>query len=196
MNIRNIYTRTRALIIRPHQAWQEIHFESRSKSNAITDYLFPMSLIVGFSTMLGLLFFSDIEDSISFGYILVNGVISFLIVFLEVFLSGWLIAEMTESFDNTVDSNIIFNLVIYSHAPFFLALTISRLFPQLMFLMITGIYSFFVFWLGITRLLKIDEDKRIIFLFLSGLIMILLFLLLTVIFNSIYKVLLTQLSTF
>ncbi|HYW96778.1 MAG TPA: hypothetical protein VE870_14375, partial [Bacteroidales bacterium] len=78
----------------------------------------------------------------------------------------------------------------------FLALTISRLFPQLMFLMVTGIYSFFVFWLGIMSLLKIEEDKRVIFLFLSGLIMILLFLLLTVIFNSIYDLLLNQLSTF
>ena len=75
-------------------------------------------------------------------------------------------------------------------------LMISRLFPQLMFLMITGIYSFFVFWLGIGHLLKIDEDKRIIFLFLSSLIMILLFLLLTVIFNSVYGLLLNQLSTF
>ena len=99
MNIRNIYLRTRTLIIHPQQAWQEINFENRSKRTAMFNYLLPMSVIVGLSTMLGSLFFADIEDSISIGYVLVNGIISFLIVFLEVFLAGWLIAEMTESFD-------------------------------------------------------------------------------------------------
>ncbi len=196
MNIKNIYLRTRTLIIRPQQAWREIDFEKRSKRDIIYAYLLPMSVIVGLSTMLGTLFFSDIEDSISVGYVFVNGVISFLIVFLEVFLSGWLIAEMTESFDPGVNSNTIFNLVIYSHAPFFVVLTISRLFPQLMFLMVTGVYTFFVFWMGISHLLRIEEERKIVFLFLSGLIMILLFLLLTVIFNSIYGLLLGQFTTF
>jgi hypothetical protein len=196
MNIRNIYNRTRTLIVRPQQAWQEINFEKRTKREAILEYLLPMSVVIGICTMLGSLFFADIEDSISFGYVLINGVISFLIVFLEVILAGWLITEISESFDAKVDSNMIFSLVIYSHAPFFLALAISRLFPQLLFLMITGIYSFFVFWLGISNLLRIDEDKKIIYLFLSSLIMILLFLLLSVIFNSMYSLLVDQFSTF
>ncbi len=195
MDIRNIFLRTRTLIIHPQQAWQEITFENGSKRDAISEYLLPMAVVVGLSSMVGSLLFADIEDSISIGYVFVNGLISSLIVFLEVFLAGWIITEMTESFDPEVDSNTIFNLVIYSHAPFFIALAITRLFPQLMFLMITGIYSFFVFWLGTSHLLKIDKDKKIIFLFLSSLIMILLFLLLSVIFNSMYSLLLNQFST-
>ncbi len=194
MNLRNIYIRTRSLLVRPHQAWRDITFENRNKHDVVIQYLLPMSVVIGVSTMLGSLFFADIEDSISIGYIFINGLISFLIVFLEVLFAGWLISEMTESFDPGVNSDSIFSLVIYSHAPFFLALAISRLFPQLMFLMISGIYSFFVFWLGISHLLRIEEDKKVIFLFLSSLIMILLFLLLTVIFNSMYGMLLNQFS--
>ncbi len=195
MKVRNIYIRTRSLLTRPQQAWREIDYEKGHKQDAILDYLLPMSIVVGVSTMLGSLFFASIEDSVSIGYIFVNGLISFLIVFLEAYFAGWLISEMTESFDPSVNSNTIFNLVIYSHAPFFLALAVCRLFPQLMFLMITGIYSFFVFWLGISHLLKIEDDKKLIFLFLSSLIMILIFLMLTVIFNSMYSLLLNQFAT-
>ena len=196
MDFRRIYIRTQTLLFHPQQAWREITVEGRKKRGVIFEYLLPMSVIVGVSTVLGSLFFGDIEDTVSIGYVFINGLISFLIVFLEVYFAGWLITEITESFDPKVDSNTVFNLVIYSHAPFFLALMVSRLFPQLMFLMVTGIYSFFVFWLGITHLLKIDEDKRLIFLFISSLLMILIFLLLTVIFNSMYSLLINHFATY
>jgi hypothetical protein len=131
-----------------------------------------------------------VDASFSMAYVFFNGLISFLIIFLEVYLASWLISEVATSFTDEVNMDRIFNLVIYSHAPFLVTLAVTRLFPQLLFIVVLGLYTFYIFWLGIQKMLTIPEDRRMIFFLFSALIMILIFLLLSVIFNNIYGVVL------
>ncbi len=196
MNLISIYQRTRDLIIKVPPAWDDIIDEAKTRNKVLKDYLIPVSVMIGLASLVGTLLFSNIEDSFSISYVIFNGVISFMIIFLEVYLSGWLIMEVASSFSEKSGSDRIFNLVIYSHAPFFLVLLITKLFPQLLILMILGIYSFYVLWIGIRKIMHIQEDRKIIFLILSSLVMIMLYLLLSVIFNSIYDVVIGQFNTF
>ena len=111
------------------------------------------------------------------------------------YIASWLITEVAISFGDHNSSAAIFNLVIYSHAPFFLILSLTKLFPALFFMMILGVYSFYIFWLGMGKLLDIQENKKLVFLLLSSLVMILTFLLLSVVFDSIYNIVLDQFTT-
>jgi len=151
MSIQKIFNQTKDVIINPLSFWETIFNEHISRREVILNYLFPMSLLIGIASLFGVLFQANIEDTVSIGYVVFNGLISFFIIFLEVYLSAWLIREISLSFESKTGSDEIFNLVIYSHAPFFLTLALYRLFPALFFFLIIGIYSFYIFWLGLER---------------------------------------------
>lgn len=196
MNIKKIYQNSRELLIQPNSAWLRISSENEDRRTAILDYLLPFSILVGISSLLGTLVTEGIEDSFSFTYLILTGSISFFIIFLEVYLSAWLITEIAVSFDPETKSRSVFQLVTFSHIPFFLTLAFSLLFPQFLFLNILGAYSFYLFWSGIENLIHLKDDRKLVFMILSSLVMIFVYLLLVVIFNSIYDIVLNQFTTF
>ncbi len=196
MNLTKIFHKSRSLIFTPRATWSEIAVENSYRKKVITELLLPMSLIVGVSSILGTVLTDIIEDSFAMGYVFFSGSISFLIFFLEVYLSAWIITELAVSFEPDTDSHSVFTLVIYSHIPFFITLSASLIFPQLIFLNILGTYSFFLFWNGIEHFTGIKADKKTVFMILSSLVMILLYILLAMIFNNIYNTVLIQFTTF
>lgn len=196
MNLKLLYSKTHSLFIEPVTIWNRISEERLTRREVVIDYLFPMAVLIGLCATLGMLISEGLFDSFSISYLLLNGIISFFVIFLEVYLSGWLITELGVSFDNTVSSHRVFNLVVYSQAPFYLALAFTRLFPQLFFAIIAGIYSFYLFWNGIEIQTGLHNEKRNLFFVLSSLVMILMFLILSLVFNSIYDSVLNRFSTF
>lgn len=196
MNLTKIYHKTRSLIIMPGSSWPVIASENSYRRKIVLELLFPMAVLVGLSSFLGTVISDGIEDSVTIGYLIFSGFISFLIFFLEVYLAAWLITEIAISLKSDANSHSIFNLVIYSHIPFFLTLSFSLLFPQLMFINLLGIYSFILFWKGIEHFTDIREERKIIFMIISSVIMILLYTLLTIVFNNVYDTVLNQFNTF
>lgn len=196
MNLRNIYQTTRIMILNPGAGWNSIFEKSVSRQKAIQEYLFPMALLIALGSLVGSIFEGEIYDYSSVGYVLFNSLISFLIIFLEVYLSGWLITELAAFYHHDPDNHHIFILVIYSHAPFFLSLTFIKIFPLLFFVAVIGFYSFYLFWIGLKRIDWLKDEDKLIFFLVSGLIMVLTYTLLTVVFNSIYDVIIDQFVNF
>ena len=196
MNLINLYHKTRIIIFNPGTGWSKISDEGSNRRKAIINYLFPMALLIAVSSILGNLIFGDVEDSYSIAFIFLNSLISFLIIFLEVYLAGWLIFELAIALNSNSNSDQIFNLVIYSHAPLFICLAFIKIFPDLIFITIAGFYSFYLFWLGLEKLAGLKPERKIPFMLSSSLIMILSFTLLTFVFNSIYDVLIDQFINF
>lgn len=170
--------------------------ENSYRKQIVSEVLLPMAFLVGLTSFLGTIMSGGIEDTLSIGYLVFSGLISFLIFFLEVYLSAWLITEIALSLKSDTNSHAIFNLVIYSHIPFFLTLSVSLLFPELMFINLLGIYSFVLFWKGIDFFTDLKEEGKTVFMAVSSIIMILLYTLLTVVFNKIYDTVLNQFNTF
>ncbi|MBE0654104.1 MAG: DUF1282 family protein, partial [Bacteroidales bacterium] len=183
-------------LIYPVTSWIDISADKKPREELLKDFLLPLSLIVGLFSFLGTTFSAGIPDTFSFAYLVLSGMISFLVIFLEVYLSGWLITKIAHTFNKETNSNDIFNLVIFSHVPFFLTLAVSKLFPSLIFINLLGAYSFFLFWNGIDHFITINKENKQIFMVLSVLVMILTYVLLTWIFNSIYNGILIRFATF
>ena len=194
MNIGNLYQRTSNILLNPFETWKEIKTERKSKNELVSQFLLPISITVGICSLFGTLFFSKIGDSFSIGYVIFNGIISFLVLFLEVYFSALLISEIATSFSPETDSDSAFSLVIYAQTPLYVSLAVVKLFPQLLFLIVLSIYTIYLFWIGSLKLLKVPEDKRIIFLMLSMLVIIIIFLLLSLIFDSLYNMVLFHLT--
>lgn len=180
----------------PGNSWPAIASENWYRRRVVLEVLLPMAFLVGISSFLGTLISGGIEDSVAIGYLILSGFISFLIFFLEVYLSAWLITEIAISLKSDTNSHYIFNLLIYSHIPFFLTLSVSLLFPDLIFVNLLGVYSFVLFWKGIEHFSNLKEERKTVFMILSTLIMILLYLLLTLVFNNVYDTVLNQFNTF
>lgn len=196
MNLGNLYYKTRQIIIEPLKAWSEIYDENKDRKEIIIDYLLPMSGLVAICSLLGNIIGGSLHDTFSFAYIFFNCLISFLIIFLEVYLAGWLISEVASSFNSKSESDRIFNLVVYSHAPFFLSLAFIKILPAMFFVVVIGFYSFYLYWLGMEKMAGLKSENRGLFILLSGLIMIAAYSLLTIVFNSIYEVIIEQIVNF
>jgi len=180
----------------PGISWPDIASENSYRRKVISELLLPMLVLVGLFSLLGTAFSGGIEDSFSFGYLLFNGFISSLIFFFEVYLSAWLITEIANSFKSETNSHLIFNLVIYSHIPFFLTLSVSLLFPDLIFINLLAAYSFVLFWKGIETFTSMKTERKAVFMILSSLIIVLMYILLTVLFNNIYDTVLNQFTIY
>lgn len=196
MSIQKIYELSRLLLINPEKAWLEIARDGMSSREAIIGFLLPFSLLIGISSIAGSLVQEGIQDSFSLGILLLSGVISMFIIFLEVYTASWLVLQLSKSLSGSSDPRSVFKLVIYSHIPFFLTLILSSLFRELLFINLFGLYSFFIFWLGTAKMTELTRENRIILTALAAVIMVLLYLLFTIIFNNFYDLLVNQFTTF
>lgn len=196
MRINEIYLTTINLIKEPLITWGQIYKENKAKAKLINDFLIPMSIFIGVTTLFGNIFGGIVQDSISFSYIVASSFISFLIVFLEVYLAGLIIVKIAEYLNPSVDSNKIFNLVIYSHTPVFLSLAFVKIFPQLYFVSLIGLYSIYIFWTGIELFSGIKSERKVIFLLISAIITFVLYLSLNHIFNWIYDAFINEFTNF
>ncbi|MCK4920639.1 MAG: YIP1 family protein [Bacteroidales bacterium] len=196
MRINEIYLTTINLVKEPLITWGQIYKENKVKAKLINDFLIPMSILIGVTTLFGNIFGGIVQASVSFSYIVASSIISFLLVFLEVYLAGWIIFMVAENFNPSVDSNKIFNLVIYSHTPVFLSMAFVKIFPQLYFVSLIGLYSIYIYWTGIELFSGFKSERKIIFMILSGIVTIVLYLFLSYIFNWIYDALINEFTNF
>lgn len=196
MRINEIYMTTINLVKEPLITWGQIYKENKTKTKLINDFLIPMSILIGLTTLFGNIFGGIVQDSISFSYLVASSIISFLIIFLEVYLSGLIIVKLAEHFNPSVDSNKIFNLVIYSHTPVFLSLAFVKIFPQLYFVSLIGLYSIYIYWIGIELFSGFKTERKIIFLLISGIVTFVLYLFLSYIFNWIYNAIINEFTNF
>ena len=195
MKFSSVYPLTRDLILTPQNTFRNMLSEDQQKKSHFSSLLF-MAVLIGISSILGSILSGDIHDGFSIGYILFEGIISFIVIYLEVNLAALIILRLASAFDNSAERDKIFKLVIFSQAPFFLSLILIKIFPDLLFLGIVGFYSFYLFYTGVGILSEMKQEEKTIFLLLSILVMIVLYYLLTLFFNSIYNVVVQQITTF
>lgn len=186
MNLRFLVYRIRYIILQPSRTWEKIKTDTLSEKELFTGILVPFSVLVAICSFLGSFFVYNPEDTFSLSFVLLDSLISFIVVFLESYFASLIINELAGTFQPEGSRIQIYKLVIFSQVPFYLLLAVTKLFPQLLLLLILGFYSFYLFWTGSGILLKVEENKRRQFVILSSLIMIISYFVLYFIFRHIY----------
>jgi len=196
MHIKNLYLRTRKLIVEPGNEFMIISRERRRVAAINSEVILPYALSVAFFALLGSLFQHLGTPRDAFLFILLDAVIVFLIVLLQVYLSGLIVVPLARRMDITGSRREAYALVAYAEIPFFIILAVVKLFPSLIFLIFLGMYTFRVLYAGIDALFRKPEHKKVQFFLLSSLVMVIMFILLSELFSFLYSEIISQIATF
>lgn len=185
MNFGLIYNRVINLIINPKSEWENIKLENISKKDAVKKYAIPLILLLTISTFLGNLFYTS-RLTIHPLYPLISAAAMFVIVYVGTYLSAVLINELTSSFNSKKNLNATFTLVIHSLTAFFIFTSLAYVLPEPFYeVRYFGIYSLYLFWLGSSSLLETPVDNKVGFTFVSTLIILGIYAVLTMVFSRI-----------
>jgi len=163
----NAVARAKAILFEPAAAWPGIEKDVGDPAFLLSRYVAVLALIPALSGFVGATLIGAIAPS---GAIvradLIDGalgaVFSYAASCAIVLLLGLTVNLLAPLFGGRRDFKDAFKLVVFSFTPLWLA-GLFLLLPGLRFLLLTGAYGIYLFWLGAPRLTKLPEQQALNF---------------------------------
>lgn len=179
------------MLFHPATGWRSIREEEGSRRSILFAYVLPMSLIPAVASFIGYGFVgaSGLLFRVSGLYWGTAMAIDSLITSLSVYgLGTWFVNRMAPAFGAKRDAGRSAQLVAYAYTPAWLA-GIFYLLPSLQELVVLGLYSVYLFYLGIPVLKPMPDDQRIAFTISSAIVLIIIrFIVGLLIVNIVYSI--------
>jgi hypothetical protein len=149
--------RVKAIMFTPRTEWPVIEQESGSLSALFVSYVAILAAIPELANFVG--------QSLIGGYTpiaagLLRAVVVYVVTFAVVYLVGCVIDLLAPRFGGKKNWPNAFKLSVYSHTPLWLA-GIFLLIPGLNFLLILGLYGFYLLWTGLPQLMRVPNDRAL-----------------------------------
>ena len=159
----NAVARVKAILIDPAAAWRGFEKDIGDPAYLLSRYVAVLALIPALSGFVGSTLIGVVAPS---GTILrtdligglFGAIFSYAASCAIVVLLGLIIDLLAPRFGGRRDFEDAFKLAVYSFTPLWLA-GIFLLLPGLRFLLLTGVYGIYPFWLGAPRLAKVPEQQ-------------------------------------
>lgn len=170
----NLIDRAKNILMSPKTEWLVIDTESATPGSLLTSYVVPMLLIgtiaafIGWG-FIGVSYFGVKISGINWGIaqaatFFVSGIISY-------FICTYVIDALAPSFSSEKNINKSAQLVAYASTASWVA-GIFQIIPSLGILAILGLYSVYLFWVGLPIMKKTPEDKKVGYIIVSALVII------------------------
>ncbi len=158
----SILARAKSILTQPVSEWDVIDGERSSISAIFKSYVIPLAAIAPIATLLHSLLFGYSLFGISYRPSLVGAIttaiISYLLSLAAVFGLSWIINALAPSFGGTPNRLQSFKVAAYGATASWIA-GLFNLLPGLGFLSILGLYSLYLLYLGLPKLMKAPEEK-------------------------------------
>ena len=159
----NAAARVKAILIDPAAAWRGFEKDIGDPAYLLSRYVAVLALIPALSSFIGATLIGVVAPSgaiLRAGFIdgLFGAIFSYAASCAIVLLLGLIIDLLAPLFGGRRDFEDAFKLAVYSFTPLWLA-GIFLLLPGLRFLLLTGVYGIYLFWLGAPRLAKVPEQQ-------------------------------------
>lgn len=179
MDVQSLADRVKGILFNPRSEWEIIRAEERSNKNLILYYVLPFAAIAAIISLL--VFWTSTPMGTDFAvriavYKLISPIIS-------VVVAAVVINELAETFDSLKDLNSAFKLVVYSYTPVLLIEIVTSISWALGFLSILGLYGIYLLWIGLPVMMKTPEDKRLVYIIASVVVMLLVSLIVGALFG-------------
>ncbi|GET33566.1 hypothetical protein PbJCM13498_24290 [Prolixibacter bellariivorans] len=169
-----IYERSKALILQPKEEWKVIEEENVTMNLVVRNFLLPLLLVATLASLLGRII-QKVNIGLDGNLLMADGLREFFGFLLSVYASTYLVNELVKSFGGEKNLRRSANLVIYSTVPSLVVSMVTGLIPALYPLGVLGLYSFYLFYVGIPVLFDVPEQKHVGFFLTSALLMIIVF---------------------
>lgn len=182
INYKKIWTRIKGIITEPDKEWDVIEAEPNNQNDIIVNYAVPIIALGAITTFIGkaaMEVFSVYE-----GFML--AISYFISTIAGLYISAVVISELAPSFGTTKDFNASIKLIVYASTAALASAVIASLHPGLSFVGLFGLYSIYLFWIGLPKILGTPEDKKIGFVLISALVILAVTFLINFILQSIF----------
>jgi hypothetical protein len=158
----NAFVRAKAILVDPGAAWRGIERDIGDPAYLLSRYVAVLALIPALSGFVGATLIGVVTPSGVLRADLIDGLFGAIVSYATscaiVLLLGLIIDLLAPLFGGRRDFEDAFKLAVYSFTPLWLV-GIFLLLPGLRFLLLTGAYGIYLFWLGAPRLTKVPEQQ-------------------------------------
>lgn len=152
-----ITSQIKEVILNPRDFWVSKKDQDESQAKLLAGYFLPVLLVVAVVVFLGEFFRSP---HFYMGYAVLKAVREVLLFVLEYYLAVFFATQLMKTFGSEKNIVVARKLIVYSSTPLLLVSMVTGLFPFLYVLDILGLYSCYIFWVGVGKLLVFPEQKR------------------------------------
>jgi len=152
--MKGLVARVKALLLTPRTEWPVIARERTTAAELFINYVAILAAIPAVVHLIGQAFVS--EARVPFLRELLSAVLSYLVSLAAVYVIAWAIDLLAPRFGGKRNFPYALKLSAYAHTPFWLA-GIFLLVPGLNFLLVLGLYGFYLLWLGLPLLMEVPD---------------------------------------
>jgi hypothetical protein len=179
----NIIERVKNILLTPKTEWEIINNETATPQTLLMTYVLPLSIVAAAGSLLQGVLFPGVSTLVFF---IVTAAIAFIVQVVTFYLSAYIIDALAPSFGSEKDLNKSAQLVAYSWTPSYIAALLSFIPVLGMLLSLAAwVYGIYLMYLGIGPLKKTPEDKKIGYLVVSYLVIIVVYFVLAAILGLI-----------
>ncbi len=159
----NLVERVKNIILTPRTEWLVIEREQGDVAYLFTNYvaiLAAIPAICGFigTTLIGVSVPTVGTFRLGFGAGILNLILTYVLSFVIVYLAALITDALAPTFGGQKNFEQSLKLVTYSYTPGWLV-GIFSLIPALSFLGILGLYGLYLFWTGVSPLMKSPPER-------------------------------------
>ena len=180
----NLTERAKNILINPKSEWLVIETETTNPQSLLTSYVIPLALVSALgSVIMGLLW----PGLWGMQFWLTRALINFLTAIIGYYIASYVIDALAPSFGSEKNINRSAQLVAYSNTAGWVASFFSFI-PVIGWLIALagGIYSIYLLYLGIGPMKKTPEDKKVVYMIISFLVIIVITMVVGAILGSIF----------
>ena len=172
----NIIDRVKNILLTPKTEWPAIDQEADSMNTVFTKYVLPLVLLGAVAAFIGyglvgydfmLMKVKGIKWGVYFG---LSHLLSIIIGF---FVASYVIDALAPSFGSTKNLDKSAQLVAYANTPAYVAALFMFL-PALGAIGLIGLYGIYLFYLGLPILKGTPDDKRIGYMIVAALVIVII----------------------
>jgi hypothetical protein len=155
-----LVNRIKNILLTPQAEWDRIAGEPADVGKLYTGYVLPLAALAAICGFIGLSLVGVMGFRVGIVPGLIGAVIQVVMGLVGVFVLAFVTNMLAPTFGSQQDMGQAHKLAVYSSTAGFLA-GVFAILPPLAMLAIVGLYSFVLLYIGLPRLMKTPEDKRI-----------------------------------
>lgn len=180
-NSSGLVQRVQDILLKPKPTWAAIDAEPATIKGLYTGYVMILAAIGPVCGVLG----GMLSHGVLFApFTLVAGVVGYGMTLAAVYVMALVIDGLAPSFGGTSNRIQAFKVSAYSGTAVWLA-AVFQLVPMLGFLGIVGLYSLYLLYLGLPELMKVSQDKAMVYTLVVIVAMIVVYMVIAMVVSSI-----------
>lgn len=179
----NLIERVKNILITPKTEWDVINGETATPQSLLMGYVLPLSIVAAAGSLLKGFLFAGV---FSLKFYIITAVIAFIASIIAYYVTVIIVDMLAPSFGSEKNMGKSAQLVAYSGTPSYIGALLSFI-PVIggIVSLAAWAYGVYLMYLGIGPTKKTPEDKKVVYMIVAFLIMIVLYFILVAILGAI-----------